>query len=967
VRQAPYSLTAGYVYTDTDGQLNHTPVAEIPYTVYKNNTAWDPSSGDWDLDVNLGTLTINRNFIWGTDSVSVRWDSTEGLSGADVTLVEPDTRQIIESKKSSPYGWANFSVWNGYWEVWASKTDYETTNKSFALAGNQTVRIALPSGIYVEGAISDKVNGFLNDDAKYHPVAYLYNTYDLTSPARKVLKATVTKGTFTFKAYPGNFLLIVDADWHQASVTWLNISATTTNITAGTILLDVSPEERVDAVMAFKQDNWSLMTVYQNYSLNRDSKIPWLDLSFIRDAFLQIDYSLGDKDGTLEQSEVNTFVERLQQNGSWYINTDGLLTTNGYNYLSNKISDATRADTEYDVTANIDLTRARSQPIWINTTTRYTVKGTTYIPYMKPEYYVNFTGDWDTNTTVYRNNTYTIDLPHRYEMTDTTSVSPGLDIQNFTRIELNPGTGTTGVATANMIIRLSENGTARARVKGPAGYFQELNTSLDNYTAVVMAKYNITYSADQSTDPVGKIADANFTWFFGPANSTRWGMDVEYNYTSGNRYDNCNLTIVEAGGNITYRTFHLIVDDTAPIARLWTNRSVGGSSAYANGTTLRVNESIATRFDSLRSIDKTYLNYAGSIASAHWDFDGDGIEDSVQSPGTIVNHSYEKPGNYTLKMWVFDSVGHRSFNATMKIMVNDTSAPSVNFVVYDSPTATSPATKLTEGVQYYFNASSTSDNYDSIENLTFTWDFGDKSENITAKGLDGYNVTHTYAVFNNSYKINLNVSDTGFYQNPPNYNVLTKEETVEAATSKRPSISIKIGTFSASPSDPEEGQDVTITVTVNNAESHGRASNVGVKLAVRTGSTWSEVSISPKFLNNSVEVNNSLEAGQDKQIQFTWKADTTGSRTLRVTVTDPEEPYTWADDNSIEGTVNVREASWKLPAIIFGFIFVIFGIPILWYVIKRYRAGELKLPRRQKGEEEEPKKEEVEKKEKKRL
>ena len=967
---SPYSLTAVYIYTATTGQLNHTPVAELPYMVFKNYANWNSNGNDWDVDINLGTLTINRNLTWGSDTISMSWDSTEGLAGARVNLVETNRTQIIDGKNSNSQGWANFSVWAGNWEVRASKATYETTVKFFS-AGNQTVRIALPSGIDVWGSISDRVIGWLDDVSKTNPVAYLYNIDPLASPARKVVKATTPgDGSFLFKAYPGQFLLIVDADWHTASVSRVNVGTQPLNLS--TTFLEVSPDENVSTVMAFKKDNYSFMNVFENYTLNRDSQIPWLDLSYLRDAYLQIDYSLGNKNGTLTADEIEKFRVSMQQNGSSYINTYGVnadgslkLNTNSYMYLSNKINDPSSADTEYAVTADIDQTR--SQPIWINATTRYTVKGTDYIPYMNPKYYVNFTGTWDTNSTVYRNNTYLIDLPYRYEMTDVTSKSSGLEIKNFTRIELDPKTGTTGAPSANLIVQLSENGTARARVKGPAGYFQELNTTLENYTAVVMANYNISYSADQSTDPIGKISDANFTWFFGITGDFRYGMDVVYNYTSGGRHDNCNLTVREAGGNYTYRTFHIIADDTPPIARLWTNRSAGGATAHANGTTISVNESKLTRFDSLRSIDKTYLSYDGTIASAHWDFDGDGIEDSVQTPGKIVNHSYVKPGDFTLKMWVFDSVGHRSANATMHVIVNDTSPPNVDFVIYSDQAETTVVTTLTEGVPYYFNASSTTDNYDSIENLTYRWDWGDGTNTSWVKGRDGYNVTHTYDVFNNSYELHLNVTDTGFLGNTPNYYNLTKSLTVQAATTKRPSISIKIGSFSANPSDPEEGVDVTITVTVNNDASHGRASNVGVKLSVRTGSTWNEVSINPKFYNNSAEVNNSLEPGQDKQITFVWKADTPGSRALRVTVTDPEEPYTWASDNSIEGTVNVKEAGWKVPAIIIGVIFVIFGLPIIWYLVKRARAGELHLPRRQKGEEEESEKEEVEKKEKKRL
>ena len=957
-RGPPYSLKITYTYTATTTHLNHTPVAEAPYMVFKNGGVWPTSSGDWTLDINLGTLTINQNLVWGSDSVSMAWNSTEEIAGAKVTLYDPVHKQVIDSANSNTKGWANFSAWVDNWEIWASKKDYETVVKPVAVADSMTARVQMPFGIYIDGAASDTVKGYLFDE---NPVAFLYNIDPLTPPAKKVITAEVNKATFTFKAYRGSFLLIVDADWHKASVSRVDV-LNSNGMGLGPINLDVSPEERVSTVMAYQSANWSLVNIYQNFTLNRDSKIPGLEIPQIRDAFLQIDYTLGNKDGTLDSNEVVMFGQWLQKNGPKFINTDGLLTTNGKTYLSNKIADSTSADTEYVVTPNID--QLRSQPIWINTTTHYTVSNSAWIAYNKSQYYVNFTGAWDTNTTVYHNNTYVIDLPKRYEMTETTSRSQGLEIENFTRIELDPKTGI-GSPKADMIVRLSANGTARVRVKGPAGHFQELNTTLENYTAVVMAKFNITYSADQSSDPVGKIADANFTWDFGEG-FKRYGMDVEYNYTVGMRHDNCLLTVREAGGNITTRPFHIIVDSLSPVAKIWTNRSAGDSTKDANGTTLRVNESMLFRLDATRSTDKTYSTYTGTVAEAHWDFNGDGIEDNVPSPGKITNYSYEKPGTYTLKMWVIDSVGHRSVNATMTLIVNDTSPPNPDFVIYDSPTSNTPVTTLTEGVQYIFNASRTTDNYDSLANLTFSWDFGDGNYLNNTQGLAGYNVTHTYAIFNTSYKIKLNVTDKGFDQKTPNYKVLIKDQTVQADVKKRPSISVKIGSFSADPSNPEEGQDVTVTITITNDKNHGRASNVGVKLSVRSGATYNQVDIGPKFYNNSIEVNNSLEPGQDKQVKFTWKADTMGNRVLKVTITDQEEPYTWASDNSIEGTVNVKEAGWKMPLIIFGFIFVIFGIPILWYVIKKFRAGEWSLPRRGKAEEgEAPEKEET--KEKKRL
>ncbi len=952
VSHPPYSLIFVYTYTVTTAKLNHTPILPT-YAVQKNGMNWSPGP-DWTVDINEGTLTIHQNFTWGTDTVSMQWESPKPIAQATVALYNITYNQHLSTLTTNASGGAgSFSLWPGEWEIRTSKpglTYYYDKNVTITpIAGGETIRVLLPFAVNVTGVIADS-EGPVTDGV----VAFLYSK-DTVPLEKRVLKATVNGAGFRFKAYPGNYNLIVDADWHEGKTLSVTVPVGVTYFDTGTHYLNVSLEEKIDTAIIFEEDGWNNLTIYKNYSFNNDSMILGLDLSDIRDVGLQIDYTLGNQNGVYEPGlEGPLFEEWLEKRGSPNIDTMDMLSTNSLNYISIKNSDIDHAHTQFAVNSTTDY------PFIVEIVTYYKTKGTELIPFEEPQYFLNFTGIWDTNTSVYCNQTYTIQLPYRYEMTETTFKSPGLKIEDFTRMELDPEEGT-GSPRADMIVRLSNNGTARARVRGPAGHYNELNTTLENYTAVVMASFDINYSADQSYDPIGNIQDANFTWQFELLNGTRYGMDVTYNYTVGSEY-HANLTVREAGGNRTYRYFTIHADSETPVAHLWTNRSTG---TYADDSTLSVNESEMTQFDSLKSTDLMYGSKQGTISEAHWDFDGDDIEDDVLQPGTITNYSYEKPGTYTLKMWVVDSVGHRSVNVSMTVIVNDTSPPIPDFVIYDDQYII--VTTLTEGYEYNFNASKTTDNYDELVNLTFTWDFGDNSTNISGTGYAGYNVTHKYDTFNNSYTLKLNVSDKGYSGNEPNYEVLERSITVRVDQSKRPNIMIEAGSFIANPDEPEEGTSVEITVTVQNEPNRGPAYNVGVRFYVRSGATFELVSISPSFYLDNLPSNNSLTEDQTKTVKFTWTPDGSGSRTVRIVIDDPDEPYTWTSDNSIESTINVREAGWKMPVIIGIILFLFIGIPIIIYIVRKVRAGELSLPRREKGEEEETEKKEVEKKEKKRL
>src|SRR5437667_5770509 len=129
-------------------------------------------------------------------------------------------------------------------------------------------------------------------------------------------------------------------------------------------------------------------------------------------------------------------------------------------------------------------------------------------------------------------------------------------------------------------------GTPTAKVVAPVGKFYVQNATFTNYQAFVAGNTSLTFSGEDSTDPNGHIPAANFTWRFTPPGATTYGIRTNFTYTQAGQ-SIVNLTVREAGGNVTYRNITLFVDDQLPIANIKTNIT---GSANQNGRTLRVKE-----------------------------------------------------------------------------------------------------------------------------------------------------------------------------------------------------------------------------------------------------------------------------------------------------------------------------------------------------------------------------------------
>ncbi len=917
-QRSPESTQTGsdgvYTFSGSASGFYYITVSQGGYFDNRTNIFRFDGTANLFLDIQMEKLPAMTN------TLVVHVEDTGGSPVTDATVgvynVTAEREQLLNELVTNITGNATFSVWSGDFElrVFNGTSDMEIVPISVPPT---THIVVLNDGMEVFGRAVDPEGLSVTDGL----VAYLYNTDGVPEPKR-LLAANINSSRFTFYAYPGNFILIVDANGKAANITQISISAPG-RVLPNRVLME-SPEERVDIRMEYGQADWNEVYLRRALGLNRDSGILGLPFSDLRHLRLQIDVALGDGDGVLSQTEIDDFRDWLLEIGPKFVDTQGLFSTSSQFYRSDLINGTT------DFNVSVDL--SGTGPASITGHTNYTVVGSSIEP-GEAEYFVNLTGSHDTSETVYINHTFTVAVVPGYERT-LTETTGSVDISGFTSILVDP---LLDVGTFEAVITLepSLNGTARVQVTGPGGRFTELNVSFDNYTVVIPTDENITFSAEESTDPNtpdGMVSpDSNFTWVFENVSrvETAYGIAPKVTFSVMGNYTG-NLTIIETGGNQTYRNFTVFVDGRTPEAIIENN--VTGLGINANNQNITIPEGSAVTFFGGNSTDSIHTEMEGEVTEWRWDLDGDG---EVDTTGETVEWTYSDPGSFTVNLTAIDLAGHESLNATMSVFVEDKTPPEVVFVIRDEDGT--EAVSIIEGQLYTFDASDTTDNLDKLEDLTFEWTFGDGGE---ASG--SYNVTHSYEEFG-VYNPILNVTDRA-----GNVGNSTRELVVEVDAPTRPDLEIEAGSLVVEPRNPEESSifgtvTVTIRLNVTNKEDRARAEDLRVEFwAFRFGGVPGTPTSPPfKLLDeNGVEVTTqAIDPGQTRTIEFTWVTGPQGNYTLRVNVTDVREPDIFIGSrNSAETQIDVRQAFWVTPAIIAAAVGVVGGIPTFIYLRRRFRG-----------------------------
>ncbi len=865
-------------------------------------------------------------------------------------------------------GNVTMSLWSdSIFNVQVNATGYGVFIETMTISGSGTINIGMSVQSTVVGHARNTQGQFVTAGL----VATLYNLGVPNSNQSKVINGVVSGSLYTIYAPAGSYKLIVDANGYTAFEQAVTLTTTPQTISADATLAPSAQEKYLTTVL-FGRTDWNNLTIYRNWTLLPDSTVTGLFPAGLRDLRQQINFTFGNGagNGVVSAGDIALFTAWLAHNGPLYVTTDGFFLLNGKSYNSSM--------TSFRVLLVAGLGTAGAN-VQIDTVATYQVKSSAWIAYGQPKDYLNMTLYPDTNTTVYHNETYVVQMPRAYEMATATIVPSGsITTTGYTNITVDPGLLATGQPQIRMVLQQSLTGTARASIVGPSGKFYVVNSTYQNYQAYVAQNTNLNFSAQQSTDPVGDITAANFTWEF-QANVNQaikgWGITTTYKYPVTGQFT-VNLTVVQAGGNITYRDITLWVDGMPPTADFKTNMTGSGS---AKGLTLRINQSTEVRFDASLSTDQAYTNKSGVIPNSgyNWVMDNTSIPDAN---GRIVNWTFATPGWYVIKLNVTDGVGWKGANATMIVIVNDTQAPTPAFSILDPTNDYAPVTTLIEGHNYTFNASKTTDNYDKLANLTFNWTIPGPvlGQQGTTVPFSGMNITFEWTSWNYSYKVVLTVADRGFGIGKPNVANQVFNESVQIYRPWHPDLYINVGSMKVSNQAPDSGSQVTITLNVTNKVGWGTASNVEVSVAEVAG-TESTSLMNENLLGDGWSMTSksgaaaaTVPAGSTVTLTITVTVVGQGNKTLSVLVKDKNEAYTLVTaENTASQSIVVNQPAWVTYAIVAAIVGVFAVVVGAMYYRRKVKAGDwqprFRRSKKEEGGKEKPRKEKEVKEEKKRL
>lgn len=929
-------LNFTYDHADNATALDHGYIST--YEAFKNSISWI-QPGNYDLDVDTGDLEIiSGNFTFGLDTLEFTYENHPTIiDGATVKIFNVTKAHTVDEDSSLSTGLFALSTWAGLFELQAWAEGYQPYLNNIQVTGDISMWILMEPGININGWVTDSSGTTAVDNVRAFMLCL-----DPVPESIKLLEAEVSGASYyKISAYPGTFRLYVDADGYQGQ--YKNIDVITDAVYD--FALELSEEELVETSIGYVGDDWNKIAVYKNLTLNNDSHIPSLGTSNFGNLALEVDWAIGDKDGMLTVMEWDAFETWLEDRGPQFLKTSGFFTTEDEEYTLDL--------TGYDVTLSDDNVN-----VWIDTVATYS---TSDIESDLDSYDLTLNAVYDSSILIdeedkiLTNYTYWVHSPKGYELTWNSSVNT--DVIGFTEILVDPKKGT-GSGTVVLRLGKSDVGVAYAKIVSPQECpvveYKELCVSIINddpedYLAVIPAEMDINFSAEDSTDP-NSVGDgtitpyANFTWDFGDGSSLGYGIIATHNYSDpggGPGNYTVTLTIVEPGGNVTSREINVSVDARAPNALVWFDED---DKKLVNSK-FHINEDIEFNLGANLSTDETWTDAEGEIRFWEWDLDSDGnVDHFTEMVDTVF---YTEPGEYYLNLTVWDWVGHKSTNYSKKISVDDTTPPTATFRRYDSNFVETDYPF--EQAPVYFNASETTDNFSTLENLTFDWEIDETTPS-------GMNVSYTFSE-PGDYEISLKATDEA--GNPGWYNITL---VVAPNRTLHSHISIPRDTLEFDPEKPEMGQSVKIRVNVTNSEEGIDATNLTVHFWIRGETEDKEIKGTVKFYENGTLVSGSiLPVNTTYTAEISWKPGSQGDYTILVNCTVDNEFPNSEGDNEIQGTLTVKEAGYITLLIISVLVILIFIIAIILLLRRKFGGRFPKLRREKKPEKEKKKKKRVKK------
>ncbi|TLZ58795.1 MAG: hypothetical protein E6K16_08130, partial [Methanobacteriota archaeon] len=266
-------LNVTYWFSSPTAQLAFYPVVPGTYIVKKDGVAWNAENTGWKLEVNTGVITILGNFLFGTNSLTVTYQSSGAIPNAAVNLFDKGQKQVVSSALTNGTGWATFPIWKATLELQVSRDLYEPYTADVNTTTTNFTRVILVKGIVINGHVLRADTG---RPITQGVVGFLYNTNPAIPTFKRVIAANVSFSSYRFAAEAGQtYKMVIDADGFAAATRTITFPVTN----PVDIYLTPSDKEVYRTTATYSRTNWSAMSVYRNLTLRADSTIPSLKLS----------------------------------------------------------------------------------------------------------------------------------------------------------------------------------------------------------------------------------------------------------------------------------------------------------------------------------------------------------------------------------------------------------------------------------------------------------------------------------------------------------------------------------------------------------------------------------------------------------------------------------------------------------------------------------------------------------------
>ncbi len=888
------------------------------FQIKASRTGYNNSEPVWFTVPNDPAKGVKKDIYLDKTPVETQWlkgnitDGTKPLALADIYLHSSDGKYLNHTTSNATTGeyWMKFYLppagVNFILEV--------KMNEYFTNASANVITASCYRNVNLTKIVNaHTLRGFIFDIDNEKPL--LNSTVTIYSKNYLYTLTTKTKanGYYEFSVYNNaDFFVAVDAEGYQSKIVNADDIIANRFIEVG---LHTSTTDTVTTSYTFT--DWNTIEVSRKSVIVVDN----ITTRFGMDRKFGMDpVGLTLNNGDLSPAEVQEWADSIAAKGVEKRDTKDFLTLNNTFYELNTAS--------YIVTIEGAAGPViQNATIFINSTYSYNI--TSGLENVNSTVFtMGFNATYDTETVDYINQIFLPMTPKKYEVTSNTTETNNVEVIGYNNpVTIDPLVFDDDSEEIEMTVKLSQNGTAKAKLL--SGIHYVMNSSYDNYTVIVAQgpsagdDTKVKFSAQESTDKIGDITKANYTWNFGDG-TMGYGVEVEHNFTAVEGEVIVRLVVKETGGNHTYRNITVFVDSRNPVAAISAVVTDSENITYAPGV-LTVNEDMNVVFSGVKFTDAEGMGSETIVGAASMDEitqgdGGDGIiekwywswgeedasDETITKDGSNnITHAFGTPGQFTINMIATDVVGRKSANATWTVNVRDITAPTAAFVIRNSANAV--VTEVTENKTFTYNASTTTDNFDENKNLTFQWIISISGTDYTFNGM-AINYTFGYV---GDFNVTLKVTDRAG-------NYLNKTTLVHVNLAERPNILMKLGSMVFSDSPGTAGKAMTISVNITN-DGAANATDIQTTFYIRNSEGEDDTigTASTSFLG----------IGNTTTVSITWTPGKKGDYSIWANATCPGEHSSQYWDNKIDDfnvqKVTVKQAAWVMPAIIIGIVVVI--------------------------------------------